>query len=422
MKQALVLAGGGAKGAYQAGCIKALQEMNFPVDIVTGTSIGALNGLLVAQQDYQQLYKLWDTLTIDMVLKNPIHFDLSIESIMKNTNLIRPFFKSFLDKKGADNTPLINLIKGMFNSEKVKQSSIHYGCCTVMVPQLKPLEITVDDTTPDEIVEYAIASSACFPAFPVYYIDKQGYIDGGYYDNLPIHLAFKMGATKILAIELNQELTHKHFNNRENIQIIRPSRPLGGFLDFDRETLDWRIRLGYLDTLKAFHQLNGYRFAFYHDSINMKLAQKFHDRILQYEMENNYHTYNISEETPLYDLLKADTYVKKIKLADYLILGLELFMETYKYQSDCLYHIDDIINDILKIKINKDEFKKLNMIKKSGETLKEITSKQMINYYLSHMTYKNNSPAIPENLFMKEYLLALFIDCIKKEAITNKDF
>ena len=48
----------------------------------------------------------------------------------------------------------------------------------------------------------------------------------------------------------------------ENIQIIRPSRPLGGFLDFDRKTLDWRIRLGYLDTLKAFHQLHGHRFAF----------------------------------------------------------------------------------------------------------------------------------------------------------------
>ena len=35
-----------------------------------------------------------------------------------------------------------------------------------------------------------------FPAFPIHYIDKQGYIDGGYYDNLPISLALKMGAQK----------------------------------------------------------------------------------------------------------------------------------------------------------------------------------------------------------------------------------
>lgn len=420
MKQALVLAGGGAKGAYQAGCIKALQEMNFPIDIVTGTSIGAFNGLLVAQQDYQKLYQLWDTLTIDMVLKNPLHFDLSIESIMKNTNLIKPFFKSFINKKGADNTPLIQLVRDLFDGQKAKQSPIRFGCCTVMVPQLKPLEITIDEMQQDEIIEYAIASSACFPAFPIHYINKQGYIDGGYYDNLPIHLAFKMKADRILAIELNQELTHSHLANRENIQIIRPSRPLGGFLDFDRDTLDWRIRLGYLDTLKAFHQLHGHRFAFYLDPIDLKMAKKFHDSILRYEIENNHHTYNISEDTPLYDQLKADTYVKKISLADYLILGLELFMDAYKYQSDQLYHMDDIIQDITKIKANEDDFKKLSLLKKSGETIKELTSKQMINYYLYHMTTKNSNPAIPENLFLKEYLLALFIDCVQKEKHVNQ--
>ncbi len=414
MKQALVLAGGGAKGAYQAGCIKALQEMNFPIDIVTGTSIGAFNGLLVAQQDYEKLYQLWDQLTIDMVLKNPLHFDFSIESFMKNTNLIKPFFKSFINKKGADNTPLINLVRGLFDGQKAKQSPIRYGCCTVMFPQLKPLEITIDEMKQDDIIEYAIASSACFPAFPVHYIHKQGYIDGGYYDNLPIRLAFKMQADRILSIELNQELTHSHLANRENIQIIRPSRPLGGFLDFDRKTLDWRIRLGYLDTLKAFHQLHGHRFAFYHETIDLELARKFHDCILHYEISNNYHAYNISEDTPLSDQLKADTYVKKIKLADYLILGLELYMETYKYQSDHLYHMDDIIEDIRKVKASEEDFRKLALLKKSGETIKELTSKQMINYYLYHMSANNDKPAIPENLFLKEYLLAMFIDCVKK--------
>lgn len=38
---------------------KALQELGYHFDIVTGTSIGALNGLLVAQEDYQKLYELW---------------------------------------------------------------------------------------------------------------------------------------------------------------------------------------------------------------------------------------------------------------------------------------------------------------------------------------------------------------------------
>lgn len=413
MKQALVLAGGGAKGAYEAGCFKALQELNFEFEIVTGTSIGALNGLLVAQQDYDELYSLWDKLNINMVLKNPIHFDFSIESMMKNTNLIKPFFKSYLNKKGADNEPFINLVRGMFDGDKAKNSPIRYGCCTVMFPQLKPLEITIDEMDKDKIVEYAIASASCFPAFPIHYIDKQGYIDGGYYDNLPIHLAFQMGAEKILAIELNQEATHSHLYNRENIQFIRPSRPLGGFLDFERPIMNWRIRLGYLDTLKAFGKLKGYRFAFRLGDVDLKIAKTFHDKILHYEMTNNYHTFNIEDNTPLLDILKENTYLDKIELADYFILGLELFMETYKYQSDKLYSFDEIIHDIKSIQVDEDDFRNLNFLKKSGEILKDLTNKQIINYFLSHFHNEESSKAIPENLFLKEYLLAMFIYCVK---------
>lgn len=413
MKQALVLAGGGAKGAYEAGCIKALQELNVEFEIVTGTSIGALNGLLVAQQDYDKLYDLWDHLDINMIFKNPIHFDFSIESLMKNTNLIKPFFKSYLDKKGADIEPLKKLIRGLFDGDKAKNSPIRYGCCTVMFPQLKPLQITIDEMEKDKIVEYAIASASCFPAFPIHYIGKQGYIDGGYYDNLPIYLAMKMGAQKIIAIELNQEATHSYLLNRENIQFIRPSRPLGGFLDFERSIMNWRMRLGYLDTLKAFDQLLGYRFAFYKDDVDLQLAQKFHDSILEYEMKSNHHTYSIDDHTPLLQILKENTYIEKLALADYFILGLELFMDIYQYQSDHLYRFTDIMHDIQKIKIDDDNFRNLNFLKKSGEILKDLTSKQIVNYYISHFHHNSSFLAIPENLFLKEYLLAMFIHCIK---------
>ena len=43
-KKGVVLCGGGAKGAYQIGVWKALKKLNFNPDVVTGTSVGALNG------------------------------------------------------------------------------------------------------------------------------------------------------------------------------------------------------------------------------------------------------------------------------------------------------------------------------------------------------------------------------------------
>ena len=413
VKQALVLSGGGAKGAYETGCIKALQELNCDFDIVTGTSIGAMNGLLVAQQDYDKLYHLWETLTIEMVLKDPLHFDLSIESFMKNTGLIKPFVKSFMNNKGADNEPLKQLVRSLFDGQKAKNSPIRYGCCTVQFPQLKPLEISIDDMTVDNIIEYAIASASCFPAFPIHYINKQGYIDGGYYDNLPIHLAFQMGATDIIAIELNQEPTHSYLLSRENIRFIRPSRPLGGFLDFNRDILDWRIRLGYLDTMKSFYRLKGYQFAFRDERIDLKIAKRFHHAILKYEMENNHHTFNIDDNTPLLKVLLDNTYLDHLELEDYFIRGLELYMEHHHYQNDKLYRFEDIVHDIVNLEFNDEDFRHLNLLKKSGEMLKDLTTHQIVNYFLSYFYNTDQPQVIPENIFYKEYLIALFIDCLK---------
>ena len=97
MKQALVLAGGGSKGAYQAGCIKALIELGYNFNIVTVTSVGALNALLVVQKDYEALYKLWDEIKISYLLKYHINLNFNIESMISKTNIIEPFFKSYIN-------------------------------------------------------------------------------------------------------------------------------------------------------------------------------------------------------------------------------------------------------------------------------------------------------------------------------------
>jgi len=65
MKRALVLAGGGARGAYELGAWKALSELHIDFQIVTGTSIGAVNGALLVQGDLQLAEKLWHQITID---------------------------------------------------------------------------------------------------------------------------------------------------------------------------------------------------------------------------------------------------------------------------------------------------------------------------------------------------------------------
>ena len=57
----LVLEGGGAKGAYEAGAIKALQKKKIYFDGVSGTSIGAINAAFYAERNLTGLYKLWES-------------------------------------------------------------------------------------------------------------------------------------------------------------------------------------------------------------------------------------------------------------------------------------------------------------------------------------------------------------------------
>ena len=61
--KALVLGGGGAKGSYEVGVWKALNKLNMKFDIVTGVSIGSINGAFYVANEYKKCLKMWRTIT-----------------------------------------------------------------------------------------------------------------------------------------------------------------------------------------------------------------------------------------------------------------------------------------------------------------------------------------------------------------------
>jgi len=68
MKVALVLSGGGAKGAFQFMAEKYAREVKgYKWDIIAGVSVGALNGTLLAMEKYQRLEEIWRTISSDQV-------------------------------------------------------------------------------------------------------------------------------------------------------------------------------------------------------------------------------------------------------------------------------------------------------------------------------------------------------------------
>lgn len=67
-KVALVLSGGGAKGAFQCGAEKYAREVKgYHWDIIAGVSVGALNGVMLAMKKYARLFEIWNTISNDQV-------------------------------------------------------------------------------------------------------------------------------------------------------------------------------------------------------------------------------------------------------------------------------------------------------------------------------------------------------------------
>ena len=82
MKRALVLGGGGSKGAYELGVWRALDELGISFDIVTGTSIGAMIGAMYVQKQFERCLGLWEQLSVDDIIANGVNLDMDIELLM----------------------------------------------------------------------------------------------------------------------------------------------------------------------------------------------------------------------------------------------------------------------------------------------------------------------------------------------------
>lgn len=260
VKRAIVLGGGGTRGSYQAGFVKAIKELGIEYEIVTGTSIGSLNGALLVQHEEDRLIDLWEKMEVSRVINGELPAKLTIDEFLKESNLAKAFFKKYVKEKGADVTPLKELIHEYYNESKFLKSDIEYGLVTVHFPSLEPVFVTKDMMKDGRGEKYLLASSSCFPAFPLCEFEGNKYLDGGYYDNLPVELAIRLGATDIIAVDLEDTPTHIHFLNRENIKYIMPSFSLGSFLNFDRGMLDMNTKLGYLDTMKVFGKYDGLKY------------------------------------------------------------------------------------------------------------------------------------------------------------------
>lgn len=248
----LVLAGGGARGSYQVGAYQALQEIGWRPDVITGTSVGCLNGALFVTGKVAQAAELWKSLDIHGVLEVPQG---------KSPEELGDFFLDVVRGGGLDLEPLGETIDRFITEEEMRAAPIRYGLVMTEMNTLKSIQCPLEQIPPGKLKEYMLASSACFPALRPRTIDGVKYIDGGWRDNMPLDLAAAMGARQLVAVDIEGIGYNRPNRTGLPTRVIRCHWDLGPMFDFDGERAARNITLGYLDTLRAFGRVGGTAYA-----------------------------------------------------------------------------------------------------------------------------------------------------------------
>lgn len=275
-KIGLVLGGGGAKGAYQAGVLKALKEANILpyVTHVSANSIGSINALMVVDEKIEGCAEVWKTISKKDALK----------------------LKSKSEKGGIfSRNGLIKILENNIDFDHVSQSDKKLYITAFNKDSQKIEYFLANGKTKEEILSYTLASSAIPYVYAPVKIGEHYYSDG-FKDNVPVRVLKNAGCDVIIIIGLRPEY-HPTPEELEGISVIdfTPPYQLGtsrfDALDFKPANIEFRLKNGYLTAKKILDNIkDDAKNPFYEKgAIKRVLSRLFKSRIIYNSYPNYYY-------------------------------------------------------------------------------------------------------------------------------------
>lgn len=377
----VALEGGGARGAFHIGAIKALLEEGYKIDGIVGTSIGAFNAAMIAQGDFEKCFEMWYNISPkqlfdieDKHMANVLKKNINIKTI----SYFSSEAKKIISNRGIDSENLRKIVDDLVDEEKLRKSNIDFGLVTVELGSLSPIELFKEDIPKGRLKDYIMASGR-YPGLKMEPLDGKTYVDGGIYDNCPVNLLTRKNYDEIIAIRLNTSKKLKHIRKDVNITEIQPSMDLGGTFIFTKNLAHRNIKLGYYDTIRVIRNLKGREY--YIEPIDEKiifnklleLPDKFIldigksmglENIVPKRMLFEFILPNISKYL---NLGKEDTY-QDIIIALFEAMARERNIEKFK-----IYSLGEFLNLVM------DNEKDINIQNKIGLSLSSIRRKAIEN-------------------------------------------
>lgn len=261
---AIALEGGGAKGAYEIGVWQALDEAGVKYNAVSGTSVGALNGALMAMRDLPRAVDAWNDITLSKVIDFGSLEESDFKKVLEGRveaddwQELLPQAIDVIRNRGLDVAPLRAWVREIVDAHKVKTSDVDFYVSTVSITDRKGLEVHINDLPEDEICDMLLAS-AYHPSFRLEKLGGKLYADGGFIDTLPLHALVEAGYKDIIAVRIPGHGVERHFKMPDDVNIItiRSYADLGHVLNFDAEQSRRDMAIGYLDARRVLYGLHG---------------------------------------------------------------------------------------------------------------------------------------------------------------------
>jgi len=188
MERALILSGGGARGAFQAGVWKFLQENEWEPDLICGSSVGAINAAAIgAGMNAEQMSNLWK----------------KYDRLKLFSFTLKDFFFSFFSRKKFN--PLMNTAPLKFMlTEQIDIEALQKSKAEILITAINMLTSQLVYFNHKKItVDHIMAATAIPMLFPWQYINGEPYWDGGFMANVPIAPALERGIKDIIVVLLS---------------------------------------------------------------------------------------------------------------------------------------------------------------------------------------------------------------------------
>lgn len=334
---AVVLAGGGAKGAAHIGVLKALEELRVPVDIITGTSMGSyVGGLYASGQSAEQIEGYLTT--VDWYSGYRDQVDRSDRRLRDKEYEDRYQLNTDLGVGwGTLKTPK-GVVQGQGMLRILRQTSgnplamdsfdnmpIRYRAVASDIVELE--QVTIDH---GYLVDAMMASMSVPGALPPYEIDGRLLVDGGVVNNMPVDLAQDMGADYIIAVDISS-----NYKDQEEIR---------SFLDVGGQLSNFLVQRGTVEQAQLLTDQDTYIKPEVGDigttdfSAMPEAYQLGYEAAMQHKEELM--RYSVSEEQ--YAQYEADKAIKK----ELMIFGDEIPIESIEVRNQSHYNQELLVRRI----------------------------------------------------------------------------